>query len=78
MARRSTSRRWTRHAAAAMVVGMAAALAGCHGDGYYAVHGRYHGGHYQGYGGHYGASGDAALVLLAFYGVAAILSWCFE
>ena len=57
---------------------LAAPLAGCHGDGYYAVHGHYPGGHYHGYGGHYGTTDEAALVLLAIYGVAALISWCLD
>lgn len=63
---------------AAAVVALACCLGGCHGNGYYAVYGHHHGGHYHGYGGHSGATGDGALLLLAFYGAAALLSWCFN
>lgn len=76
--RRVRSRTRTRGVAIAAMLAMACCLGGCHGEGYYAVHGHYPGGHYHGYGGHSGATGDRALLLLAFYGVAALLSWCLD
>ena len=66
-------RRRTRAGIAALGIGLASMLGGCHGHGHYAYHGGHHHGSY--FGGSCHSSGDLGLIVLV-YGAAALLSWC--